>query len=62
VRVGVRVRVLVVPAASKRWSVVFSKDASMSTLSRILATPKRVMPNISPVGMKGGWRREVRGG
>mmetsp|Transcript_18847 Transcript_18847/g.58640 ORF Transcript_18847/g.58640 Transcript_18847/m.58640 type:complete len:244 (-) Transcript_18847:1976-2707(-) len=36
-------------AASKRWSVVFSKDASMSTDSFILAMPKRVMPSTSPL-------------
>ena len=35
-------------AASKRWSVVFSKDANMSTLSFILAIPKRVIPRTSP--------------
>ena len=35
-------------AASNRWSVVFSKEASMSTLSFILAMPKRVMPSTSP--------------
>ena len=35
-------------AASNRWSVVFSKDASISTLSFIFATPKRVMPRTSP--------------
>lgn len=34
--------------ASKRWSVVFSNDASMRTLSFIFATPNRVMPRISP--------------
>ena len=34
--------------ASNRWSVVFSNDASISTLSFILATPNRVMPRISP--------------
>ena len=34
--------------ASKRWSVVFSNEASMSTLSFILATPKRVIPSTSP--------------
>ena len=34
--------------ASKRWSVVFSNDASISTLSFIFATPKRVIPNTSP--------------
>jgi hypothetical protein len=34
--------------ASKRWSVVFSNDASISTLSFILATPNRVMPSTSP--------------
>mmetsp|Transcript_30816 Transcript_30816/g.68037 ORF Transcript_30816/g.68037 Transcript_30816/m.68037 type:complete len:215 (+) Transcript_30816:97-741(+) len=36
-------------AASNRWSVVFSKEASISTDSFILATPKRVMPNTSPL-------------
>ncbi len=35
-------------AASNKWSVVFSKDANISTLSFILATPNRVMPNTSP--------------
>jgi hypothetical protein len=35
-------------AASNKWSVVFSNDASMSTLSFILAMPKRVMPSTSP--------------
>ncbi len=34
--------------ASKRWSVVFSNDANMRTLSFILATPKRVIPRTSP--------------
>ena len=34
--------------ASKRWSVVFSNEASMSTLSFIFATPKRVIPRTSP--------------
>ena len=34
--------------ASNKWSVVFSKDASINTLSFILATPKRVMPSTSP--------------
>ena len=34
--------------ASKRWSVVFSNDASMRTLSFILATPNRVIPSTSP--------------
>ena len=34
--------------ASKSWSVVFSKEASIKTLSFILATPKRVIPRISP--------------
>lgn len=34
--------------ALKRWSVVFSNDASMSTESFILATPKRVIPSTSP--------------
>ena len=35
-------------AASNRWSVVFSNEANINTLSRIFATPKRVIPNISP--------------
>lgn len=35
-------------AASNRWSVVFSNEASMSTLSFILATPNRVIPKTSP--------------
>jgi len=34
--------------ASKRWSVVFSNDASISTLSFILATPNLVIPSTSP--------------
>ena len=34
--------------ASNKWSVVFSKEASMRTLSFILATPKRVIPRTSP--------------
>ena len=34
--------------ASNRWSVVFSNDANISTLSFIFATPNRVMPNTSP--------------
>lgn len=34
--------------ASNRWSVVFSNEANMSTLSFILATPKRVIPSTSP--------------
>ena len=34
--------------ASKRWSVVFSNDASISTLSFIFATPNRVIPSTSP--------------
>jgi hypothetical protein len=34
--------------ASNRWSVVFSNEASMSTLSFIFATPKRVIPRTSP--------------
>ena len=34
--------------ASNKWSVVFSNDANMSTLSFIFATPNRVMPNTSP--------------
>ena len=34
--------------ASNRWSVVFSKDANIRTLSFILATPKRVIPKTSP--------------
>ena len=35
-------------AASKRWSAVFSKEASMRTLSFILAKPNLVIPSISP--------------
>ena len=31
-------------AASKRWSVVFSNDANISTLSLIFATPNLVIP------------------
>lgn len=38
--------------ASKRWSVVFSNDASISTLSFILATPNLVIPNTSPWGQR----------
>lgn len=34
--------------ASNRWSVVFSNEANMSTLSFIFATPKRVIPRTSP--------------
>lgn len=34
--------------ASKRWSVVFSNDASINTLSFILATPNLVIPSTSP--------------
>ena len=34
--------------ASNKWSVVFSKDASIRTLSFILATPNRVIPRTSP--------------
>jgi hypothetical protein len=34
--------------ASNRWSVVFSNEASISTLSFIFATPNRVIPNTSP--------------
>ena len=34
--------------ASNRWSVVFSNEASIRTLSFIFATPKRVMPRTSP--------------
>ena len=34
--------------ASKRWSVVFSNDANISTLSFILATPNLVIPSTSP--------------
>ena len=34
--------------ASKRWSVVFSNDASIRTLSFILVTPNLVIPNTSP--------------
>jgi hypothetical protein len=47
-------------AASKRWSVVFSNEASMSTLSFILATPNRVIPRTSPfaiVRMEKRWER-----
>mmetsp|Transcript_25747 Transcript_25747/g.65467 ORF Transcript_25747/g.65467 Transcript_25747/m.65467 type:complete len:502 (-) Transcript_25747:932-2437(-) len=36
-------------AASNRWSAVFSKLAVCSTLSFILAIPKRVMPSTSPL-------------
>jgi hypothetical protein len=35
-------------AASNRWSVVFSNEASMSTESFIFAIPNRVIPRISP--------------
>jgi hypothetical protein len=35
-------------AASNKWSVVFSKEASIRTLSFIFATPKRVIPRTSP--------------
>jgi len=31
--------------ASNKWSVVFSNDASMSTLSFIFETPNRVIPS-----------------
>jgi len=34
--------------ASNRWSVVFSNDASIKTLSFIFATPNRVIPSTSP--------------
>ena len=34
--------------ASNKWSVVFSKDASIRTLSFIFATPNRVIPSTSP--------------
>ena len=34
--------------ASKRWSVVFSNDANINTLSFILATPNLVIPSTSP--------------
>ena len=34
--------------ASNRWSVVFSNDANIRTLSFIFATPKRVIPRTSP--------------
>ena len=34
--------------ASNKWSVVFSKDANMRTLSFIFATPNRVIPRTSP--------------
>lgn len=34
--------------ASKRWSVVFSNDANIRTLSFIFATPNRVIPRTSP--------------
>ena len=34
--------------ASNKWSVVFSKDANIRTLSFIFATPKRVIPRTSP--------------
>ena len=40
--------VLPMADASKRWSVVFSKDASINTLSFIFATPNRVIPRTSP--------------
>mmetsp|Transcript_10484 Transcript_10484/g.29328 ORF Transcript_10484/g.29328 Transcript_10484/m.29328 type:complete len:298 (+) Transcript_10484:80-973(+) len=36
-------------AASNRWSVVFSNDASISTLSFIFAMPNRVIPSTSPL-------------
>lgn len=35
-------------AASNKWSVVFSKEASIRTLSFIFATPNRVIPRTSP--------------
>lgn len=35
-------------AASNKWSVVFSNEASIRTLSFIFATPKRVIPRTSP--------------
>jgi hypothetical protein len=35
-------------AASNKWSVVFSNEASMSTESFIFAIPNRVIPRISP--------------
>ena len=38
-------------AASKRWSVVLSNDASMSTDSRIFETPNRVMPRTMPLNV-----------
>lgn len=34
--------------ASNKWSVVFSNDANIKTLSFILATPNRVIPRTSP--------------
>ena len=34
--------------ASNKWSVVFSNDASMRTLSFIFETPNRVMPSTWP--------------
>lgn len=34
--------------ASNKWSVVFSNEASIRTLSFIFATPNRVIPNTSP--------------
>ena len=34
--------------ASNKWSVVFSNDASMSTLSFIFETPNRVIPSTWP--------------
>lgn len=37
--------------ASKRWSVVFSKEANIRTLSFIFATPNRVIPKTSPCGI-----------
>ena len=43
------VSVLPCSAASNRWSVVFSNDASMRTLSFIFAMPNRVMPSTSPL-------------
>lgn len=38
-------------AASKRWSVVFSKLASMNVDDFIFAMPKRVIPRISPLNV-----------
>lgn len=40
--------VLPIADASKRWSVVFSNDASINTLSFIFATPNLVIPSTSP--------------